>query len=350
MASRTLKITDEKSAFVALERAVREELGDSIRNIEFVGWPTLQIKLEGPGYDSTITADVAEALVDLQTAINRAYARLVHNSADSRTLTGAERSKIQFKAEVKKGSSLINVDLGEYLKTLTQELITKMTPDQLVISIVGVAALAASVAAYKAFLKSRSEDKKIEAEAQKLILLSQEETKRLETMASVIKKDPAIAATQTDFNDARNSLLKSVGDARLLAVNDVTIDRQTARALAMTKRTASQEAQLNDTYMILSVDLRQQDYVKLRVQRVRDGKEFSATFLDDSLDKAQIGFLQEAEWGRTPVYLSINATILRGEVTSAGIISVTPQPVPAKKAARVNQRVIRKRATNRGST
>ncbi|WP_186150175.1 hypothetical protein [Burkholderia gladioli] len=169
-------------------------------------------------------------------------------------------------------------------------------------------------------------------------------------MASVVQKEPAVAAAQVDFDDARNTLIKSVGDARHLAVNDVTIDRQTARTLATSKRTASKEAQLNGTYMIMSVDLRQQDYVKLRVQNAQDGKEFSATFQDDSLDKAQIGLLQEAEWGRTPVYLSINATILRGEVTSAGIISVTPQPVPAKKTTRATQRIVRKRVTNRGST
>ncbi|WP_186150225.1 hypothetical protein [Burkholderia gladioli] len=127
MASRTLKITDEKTAFAALEKALREELGDTTYNIEFVGWPKLQIKLDGPGYNSTITSDVAEVLVDLQVAINRSYARLVHQSADSRTLTGEERSKLQFKAEVKKGSSIVNVDLGEYLKTLTHELVTKMS-------------------------------------------------------------------------------------------------------------------------------------------------------------------------------------------------------------------------------
>ena len=88
----------------------------------------------------------------------------------------------------------------------------------------------------------------------------------------------------------------------------------------------SEEAQLNGTYTILSTDLRAADYIKLRVRRLQDGKEFLATFQDHSLDRAQIALLQSAEWGRTSVYLSINATILRGEVTTASIISVTPQP------------------------
>ncbi|OYD77967.1 UNVERIFIED_ORG: hypothetical protein BDU10_3090 [Burkholderia sp. CF145] len=331
MASRTIRITDERSAFAALDKALRNEMGNANYNIEFIDWPKLVIKLDGPGYNSSITSDIAETLVGIQTAINRSYARLVHHSADSRGLTGEERSKLQFKAKVSKGSSLITVDLGEFAKTLTHELITKMTPEALVISVIGVSAVAGSVLAYKSFLKARSEDKKIETEASKAIALSQEETKRLETLAKALQANKDVSAAKADFDDSRNTLLKSVGDANHLAVNDVTVDRETARVLAAARRTPSEEAQLNGTYQILSTDLRQQDYVKLRVRRVQDGKEFSATFQDNSLDRAQIKLLQEAEWGRSPVYLSINATILRGEVTTAGVVSVSPQPSTVAK-------------------
>lgn len=331
MATRTLRITDEKTAFAALEKALRNDLGDANYNIEFVDWPKLVIKLDGPGYNSSITSDVAEALVGIQAAVNRSYARLVHQTADSRGLTGSERSKLQFKAKVSKGSSLITVDLGEFAKTLTHELIPKMTPEALVISVIGVAVTAGSVLAYKSFLKARSEDKKIETEASKAIALSQEETKRLETLAKALQANAAVSAAKSDFDETRNTLLRSVGDARHLAVNDVSVDRETAKILSTSRRTPSEDAQLNGTYMILSVDLRQQDYVKLRVRRVQDGKEFAATFQDSSLDRAQIGLLQSAEWGRTPVYLSINATILRGEVTTAGVVSVSPQPASASR-------------------
>ncbi|MDQ7975902.1 hypothetical protein QYH69_01400 [Paraburkholderia sp. SARCC-3016] len=329
--SRTLKITDDKTAFAALEKALQKELADATYKLEFVDWPKVTIRLNGPGYNSSITSDIAEAIVEIQTALNRAYSRLVHDSPDSRSLTAAERNNLRFKAKVSKGSSLINIDLGDFAKTLSTELLSKMTPDQLVISVLGLGAIAASVVAYKGYLKVRSDDRKSQIDADKQIALSQEETKRLDTLARAMSANAAIAAARTDFDDARNSLLKSVGDAKTLAVNDVTIDRDTARTLSLAKRSPSEEAQLNGTYMILSTDLRATDYIKLRVRRVQDEKEFSATFQDNSLDRAQIGLLQSAEWGRTPVYLSINATILRGEVTTASIISVTAQPASAAR-------------------
>jgi len=238
--ARTLKITDDKSAFAALERALRNELADATYNLEFVDWPKVTIRLEGPGYNSSITSDVAEALIEVQTALNRAYSRLVHNSPDSRHLTGDERNKLRFKAKVSKGSSLINIDLGDFAKTLTTDLLSKMTPDQLVISVLGVAAIAGSVVAYRGFLKARSEDKKSQIEADKHIALSQEETKRLQTLANAMAANSAVAAAKTDFDGARNTLLKSVGDAKTLAVNDVTIDRDTARTLSLAKRTPSE--------------------------------------------------------------------------------------------------------------
>ncbi|MFP3748186.1 hypothetical protein SB816_34530, partial [Achromobacter sp. SIMBA_011] len=78
-----------------------------------------------------------------------------------------------------KGSSLINIDLGDFAQKLSTELLSKMTPDQLVISVLGLGAIAGSVVAYKAFLKSRSEDKKAQFDADKQIALSKEETNRL---------------------------------------------------------------------------------------------------------------------------------------------------------------------------
>lgn len=324
--ARTLKITDDKTAFAAIEKALRNEFAGATYNLEFVDWPKISIRLQGEGYNSSITSDVAETIVEIQAALNRAYARLVHNSPDSRGLTGAERNSLRFKAKVSKGSSLINIDLGEFAKTLSTELLSKMSPDQTLIAVLGLGAAVASAVVLRGYLKNRSEEKKSQIDADKQIALSQEESKRLKIFADAMNANTAVAAAKADFDDTRNSLLKSVGDAKTLTVNDIAIDQETARILSQAKRVPPEEVQLNGTYTILSTDLRAPDFIKLRVRRVQDGKEFLATFQDHSLDGDQIKLLQGAEWGRTRVFLSINATVRRGEVTTASIISVKPQP------------------------
>lgn len=169
-------INNEKDAFDLLQKALNQELSQKPFSIKFDKWPILEIKLEGEGYDSTITPDLAGALVEVQHALNRAYARTVHRTSNARSLTDDERRKLQFKAKVQKGSSLIKIDLGPFAEKLVTSGVDKMTPELLTICVLGTVISAAGVIAYKTFLKSRSEDKAISESERAKIALSQEET------------------------------------------------------------------------------------------------------------------------------------------------------------------------------
>jgi len=93
--------------------------------------------------------------------------------------------------------------------------------------------------------------------------------------------------------------------------------------------------QLNGTYLILATDLRQPDEIRLRVRNAKSGREFQAAFRDNSLHQEQIRLLQDAEWNRTKVYLSINARSLRGDITVATVVSVGRQPTLTEQDSEV---------------
>jgi len=323
---RQIVVKDEDSAFQLLQKAINDELGDQPFELKFSGWPVLSIRLQGKGYDSTITADVAEALVEVQRALNRAYARAVKGTSNSRTLTDGERRDVQFQAKVKKGSSLIEINLGEFAEKLATAISTKMTPEMIAITVVGVAVVAGSTLAAKWYLNSKSKDKQIDSEERTKVALSKEETRRLEVFAEAMTRAPALRHANADFNDARTEIMRSAGTANTIAVNDVEITSETARVISTASRTESEEVQLNGTYLILTTDLRQPDEIRMRVRNAKTGREFLAGFRDSSLHQEQIRLLQDAEWNRTKVYLSINARSLRGEITVATVISVGRQP------------------------
>lgn len=333
--SKQITIKNEDEAFDLLRAAVKQEIGNTPLDISFHGWPKIEIRLEGDGYHSTITPDIAAAIVELQHAIDRAYKRLAHGDTSSRRLRNDEKDQIRLKAKVEEGSSLITADLGNFAETLAKELVAKMTPEMLVISVLGMAVVAGTTLAYKSFLKHRSEDKKVEIEAANKLAMSQEETKRLEVVTKALSRNTDLQAVRDDFDVVRNEILRGVGDAKAISVNGIKIDHDTARVVSIAQRSTPEERQLNGTYYVTATDLSSPDFVKLRLRRAQDGREFNATFQDNSLDQAQIQELQQAEWGRTPVFLSINATLLRGEVNKATVISVTPQPTTstAKSAA-----------------
>lgn len=322
-----ITISCEADAFRLIESALNREIGLQPCRLNFERWPILTIKLTGEGYESTITSDMAVALVELQHAMNRSYARLVHQSGNSRTLTADERDSIKFKAKVDKGSSLVEINLGEWAEKLSVALVEKMSPELVVLSVVGVAAVAGSTLAYKWYLRHKSEDKKVEADMQSRVAMSQEETRRYDILAKALTARPEIDHARQDFDLARTEILKSVADAETVTVSGIPLDNATAHAVARAKRSETKDIQLNGNYQILRVDWHQEDEVRLKVLGCdAPHREFIASFRDQSLEHEQIALMQKAEWARRKVYLSINATELRGEITTATIIGVTLQP------------------------
>lgn len=325
--SKEIIITDEATAFNAIQTALQDGFAGQSVNLKFKNWPILEIVLKGEEYNSNITSDMASALVQLQTSMNRTYALLAHGQNSSAHLTDDERHDIQFKASVKPGSSLIQVDLGEYAEKLVTATIGKMTPEQLIITVVSISVIAASVVAYKAYLKTTTENKKISELGRTAIAMSEQETARQKILADALTSNKNLVTISRNFDDAKNQIIKGTSDADSLTVNAVLIDQETAK-LAVTKtREAAVDIQLNGSYFVTETNLKKSDEIRLGLRRAQDGKEFVASFYDNSLDKVQITLLQEAEWGRSTVFLSINATELRGQITSAKVVSVTAQPV-----------------------
>lgn len=319
-------IESEDDAFKLLTDALEGKIGQDALKLDFKGWPIISIRICGDGYDSTITPEMAQAIIEVQHAIHRSYARVAHNKTNARGLRNDEKNQLRLKAKIKKGSTGIEFDLTEYAKALTSQVIGKVTPEQVVIMVLGSALVAGGYLAYKAYLNARIREKEVDAETHKAIALSEQETKRQEILAKALTSDARLPLIKEDFDIARNEILKGVADGQTLEVDGLNLSGAMAKKLATSERSESKDVQLNDNYLIIEVHHNQPDEVRLKLDRCKDGKEFYAKFRDQSLDQEQIKLLQDAEWKRSKVYLSINGTELRGEITTANVISVHVQP------------------------
>lgn len=313
-------INSESDAFAALKRALDKEFEGQPVAISFKGWPVLQIKLEGEGYKSTITPDMAEAIVSLQHAINRTYARVVKNETTARSLTEVERRKLLFKAKVEEGSSLIEVNLGQVFEKIGQELVQKMDPTMITVTILGLAVVGGSTLAYRSFLKHKADGKALEEEAKKAVALSEQETKRLEIVSQALAQRPVLDLARQDFDEVRQDILGGTADAKRLTVQGVPISGQDARAIARTPKSETRAVQLNGHYAIRKIDWDHEDVARLSLESTDNQRRFTATLKIDEIDARQRELLKEAEWNRSKVYMSINGTELRGEITTATIV------------------------------
>jgi len=152
--------------------------------------------------------------------------------------------------------------------------------------------------------------------------MSEQETKRLEVVTQAMTRQPKLAIANDDFDDARDALLRSAADAKTLTVDGLTLTGEQSARLPRQPRAKSEQVQLNGVYLITSVSWSNDDYVELGLRSTggSDTLEMKATLTTRSLLQADKDLLAAAEWNRTPVYLSINAKTLRGEVVDATIV------------------------------
>lgn len=329
-------IRNEKDALELLRAALADELEDQPLAIRFEGWPVVTLKFEGEGYESTITPDIAEALLLLQAAMNRAYARVAHHSTNARSLTDAERRELQLMARVDKGSSLINVDLGKWADALASVVKDKMTGKSIAATVIGVALVGGGTLVAKDFIQAQADAVKVEQETKAKLALSAEETERLKIVTEAMKEVAELKHAAQDFDDARRKALKAGAAASKVTIQGVELTGQEARQISTSPRATSEDVQLNGHYVIQKVDWQQVDEAKVTLASQDGFGTFVAKFRIMTLAEEQKAKLQAAEWGRKPLYMQINGTRLRGEITTATIISAEwpkPNDVQADGAA-----------------
>jgi hypothetical protein len=319
-----IRVDSEEKALRLLQDAMDGRYENKDVQLVFDNWPIIEIKLKGKGYDSTITPDVAEALLQVQDALNRSFALIVRNKPNARELSREDRQSIKFKAKVKKSSSLFEINLGDYAQRVSSELVARMSPEQLMITVIGLAVVAGSTIAFRAWLKHQSDNKKLDAEAKQRIALSEQDTQRLEIVTRVLKQQPKLRHAREEFDEARLDMVRSIGDADSIEVNGEELSSAEAYEIGLTTRSRSKDIQLNGHYRIEKIDWQhgEQD-VRLSLQSEDGKQEFWASLNQESITPEHKDILKEAEWGRKAIYMSINAGTKRGEVTRARIVSVS---------------------------
>ncbi|EGT3626575.1 MULTISPECIES: hypothetical protein [unclassified Shewanella] len=329
-----ITISSEDDAFNLLE-AVRNGAID-LEGLEykFEGWPKFSIRLQGEAYNSSITPPIMKAFLELQANIYRSYALTRYNSPNVRNLTAAERSELEIIVTVEQGSSLLGVDLQAILEKVSGDLVGKMEPKHLIVTILGIAVVWGGVSSYKSYLDNRVQIRQTESktEEQKALIenlkfSTEQETERLKIIKEIIAENPKVANVADLADDTRAEMLKRAKDATTVEVQGVKLTGDEADELSKNARRKSEEIRLDGQYRILNVDSSNPDEFKVKLRCLSSGAEFVAKVQDRTLEGRHIEVLKNAEWQRVPVKLQINAKDLDGQIKDAVVINAQAQPV-----------------------
>jgi hypothetical protein len=322
-------IKSEADAYELLKLKADGVLDLSHAHIKFEGWPKLQIHLVGDKYHQTITPTLMKTFLDIQTAIYRSYSLATYNSPNIRLLKKEERDELEIEVKVSDGSSEYEIDLQEIFLKIIEKVGDKMEPDHIVIMVVSIAVLFFGKSAINSYLENRKEIKGQElkseeqlAQIEALRFASQQETERAKIMAGIIKQEPRIENIEKTAYDMQTSIIKALSSADQAELQGLSIDPEIARMLTANARRKSEEVRLDGRFKILRVDSSDPTEFKVRIFNVASAELLDAVVQDSTLNQRNKPILQEAEWSRKPVDLTINAKDLRGQIHNAVIIDV----------------------------
>ena len=324
-----LTVQSEDQAIAYLEDALASQLADTGISLNFEGWPTLSLVYTGDKFHGTITPNIAKALIELQDAMNRTYMMAVHDTLDLTGLGEDVKRELQLEAAVDEGSSLINIDMGDWAAKLTTELVAKMTGPEVVITVLGVATVLTAGFVASKWLKNRSEEKTAKMQQETIFHERETDIRKMEVMARAINKSPAVREAETMADDVRNAFVRSAIDADTFTYQDsVTLTGADAKQLYRAARRPSKDVQLNGNYMVESFTWAADgNTATVRVTSIEQPDlTFSAELSVITLNKEQRDRFKDSAFDRERVYLNINAKMLNDRVNSAKIVSVDLQP------------------------
>jgi hypothetical protein len=312
----TISIANDADLFAVLEQVAERTLGPDTE-IEFRGWPNYEVIIRGEDFEGGIPTRIMPAIMDLQRQVYAAVALMKYGAPQR--LTREERKLAELVVHFEAGhSTKFFSELWKILNPLVKEAAGKMNGTQLVVTILGIAALASSSYVWKEHLIARLDEKGMEHSLQ----LSQEETRRQELMARIATDSPAVHELIRQNRSFQDHLLKRLDESDQLVVDGTPlIDGKTAQQAIRAPRMEAVESRFDGQFMIISVESGLvRGGFRLKVREVSSGEELTVKVPEGTLTEDQISTLQKGEWGKHPLAMQMNVKKLRDRITDATLI------------------------------
>lgn len=327
-------ISDEQSAILLLEQLLQDEADIDFSLVQFKDWGDFTIRLTGKKFDNSLTPTVMRGIIELQQALYRSYALAVYNDENPNRLTKQERQRLELRVEIKKGSSLINIDVDQAIGDILTAAVSKMSSGQVValVILMGLLFFGRTVWVRHIEKSQAIKEKELESDNMRAVLeqmnkqtqiLQESNQKTLDVLEKAIEKLPQADQLHRIANQAQNELLRSTKYADIVNVDHaIEMTGESAEYFTQSARKTWQNVRLDGKYRLLKVDSTNVRERKVHLENVATKDVFWATLTDESMDKKHINNLSNAEWSLHPVGLQIVAKSLDGKLKDAQIIGV----------------------------
>lgn len=313
-------IKNEDDAWEWLKRALNNDpVLDEPVNLKFDGWPTLDLHFSGHDFDSSVPTRIMPPLLDAQKEIHRLFCQLRFGESNLRKLSSDDRERLELVVKVDKGSSDFKTKLDEKLNEIIQATIQRMDSKHIMITLITCALIWGSNVAWKNWLDEQAKASDVESRVQ----MSTLEKDKLKIMSMAYKREPMVKDISNGVNEFRNHSLHKLKPADSFTIPNTSIEVDGGHAADITHKPREQsvEMRIDGEFIIQSVTSGDTHGFRIKAKRVLDGKVVNISIPDGALNQEQKEVLKNNEWAKRPVLMEINAKVLRGQITSATLVS-----------------------------
>lgn len=298
-------------------------------------WANVKIYLKGDKFHSSITPSIFPVFQSLQKEINRAYADCTYGDR-LKKLTNEEKEKLEAIIYIQEGSSLTETAIETL--NLLNGCLSKMTKRQVYTIALSALLIWGSTTAFKEYLHSKAEIRKLELENQEkkdlletFLTLSEQETQRMALVADIAQKDEIVRGIFEQSESLQSEKLKAATKGEESNICGIPLNQDQAEELSKTNKEKPEPQRIDGTFQILNLnwDNVGRDnirYAEIRLKRVSDGATVTALFGNDYLSEESLELIKTAEWdkdGYRLINAQINARVLRGKIIDADLMTVS---------------------------
>ncbi|OWV44229.1 hypothetical protein [Mameliella alba] len=329
----TLFIEDEEQALVELKKIEGSQQLE-FDAIEFSDKFSLSVYLP-VGFDSEMPAAYLESYHNQHKDLLRLLAYIENGSSDIKTLTADQQARHAYKVSVKGGSSQLSDNIVSVLAEALKSAAGKMTGEQVLYSIIGVALIAGCSWGWKAWLESRKEERLQEIQAQERRLavesLTASSTQQVERLSEVMEKMASMGGAPAKALEAAEkinaSYLKAASQTERSVIGEVEIDRDTAKELRAKPRRKSEPRRITKEMRVVDVNTADVSQSVITLEDLEDSTQSRVTFSDRLVDATQVDLVHEALRTRgTAVFRLEVREADDGEIRVESIVSVQEVP------------------------
>ncbi|MPT54997.1 hypothetical protein [Delftia sp.] len=296
---------------------------------------TLTIEIEGPGYHGEITGEIARGLAVFQEEMYRA-ARFAVTGEDGRgsRLTNPDKEALELRIEVKKGCTLINIDLGKWSEGFLKVL-GNMAPEVQIAIVVGAVAVVAAAWVGRHYITKHHEAKaaKQSSDAQQAVIDASLAANAavVDRMAKIIENDQRIAR----FADASATGITEVAtrakDATYVKAGRMEFDQDDLAALKQRKPRGSPELIVETgKFRIIQVNGKTSPFKFTLSGQALPG-EFTVDLDESDFSENKYARIWAAFKSQAQIELTVRAVLVGEKIKGPVLIDIEPSLEPQEE-------------------